>query len=128
MLTKAAPATGPRVVLMPPRMTMTRMLTETFQPNWPGETMPRKEKHQPARPASAADRPNMPILTAAVRTPAAAANGSLSCSGHGGTSKGRLARGKREGRGELTLGFGVVGRTDFAAPGGGAVRDGQVGQ
>ncbi len=61
--TNAAPAIGPMVVLIPPRMTMTRMSTDTGQLNWPGETTPRKAKHQPAIPASAADSPNMPILT-----------------------------------------------------------------
>ena len=59
-------------------ITITRMFTETAQLNWPGETIPWNEKSQPAAPAIAAERPNMPTFSAEVRAPAAAANGSAS--------------------------------------------------
>ncbi len=78
MVMKAAPSTGPTVVLIPPRITITRMFTETVQSNWLGETIPWKAKTQPAAPAIAAERPKRPILISAVRAPAAAANGSAS--------------------------------------------------
>ena len=73
MVTNMAPTIGPSVVLIPPTSTITRMFSETAQSNWPGDTTPRKENSQPAPPAMAADRPKMPILMKAVRTPAASA-------------------------------------------------------
>ena len=76
--TKAAPITGPGVVLMPPISTMTRMFSDTDQSNCPGETTPRNENSHPAPPAIAAETPNTPILMSEVRAPAASAKRSAS--------------------------------------------------
>ena len=75
---KAAPTTGPSVVLMPPRITITRMLTETVQLNWPGETMPWKAKTQPASARHRRREAEHADLDARGARPAAAANGSAS--------------------------------------------------
>jgi hypothetical protein len=76
--TKTAPITGPRVVLMPPISTMTKMLSDTAQSNCPGETTPRNENSHPAPPAIAAEAPKTPILMSDVRAPAASAKRSAS--------------------------------------------------
>ncbi len=78
MLMNAAPMTWPSVGLIPAQDHHHATFTATGPLNWPGETIPWNENTQPAAPAIAADRPNMQILTRAVRAPAAAANGSAS--------------------------------------------------
>src|ERR1700733_10775067 len=80
MLTNAAPKIGPGVVLIPPIRIMIRTLSETDQLNWLGDTTPRKQNSQPAKPIAAEASAKMRIFTGPGRTPAASAKDSAALS------------------------------------------------